>query len=86
MSKNRRHYLFRIIGPYLRHTLRLSKVEAKRIMIQWLQLCNQKSKVPNIQAKLAEALHGPAHWAPWKLETLRRKNRESGWRGEDIKH
>jgi hypothetical protein len=84
MSKNRWQYLFHIIGPYLRHTRRLPKAEAKRIMVQWLQLCDQKSQVPKPQSKLASALSGSPHWAPWKLETLKRKNNESGFEYQEL--
>jgi hypothetical protein len=84
VSKNRYTYLFHIIGPYLRHTLQLSKNEARQNMLKWLQLCNQKSKVTNVQGKLAGALSGPAKWAPWKLETLRRKNIEAGYEYQEL--
>jgi hypothetical protein len=53
-------------------------------MIEWLKLCNQKSKVSNIQGKLTGALSGPPKWAPWKLETLRRKNKEANFEFQEI--
>jgi hypothetical protein len=53
-------------------------------MVEWLQLCNQKSRVTNVQGKLTGALSGRPRWAPWKLETLRRKNIEANFEYQEI--
>jgi hypothetical protein len=84
ISKNRYICLFHIIGPYLRHTLELSKSDARAKMIEWLQSCNQRTRVTNMQGKLTGALSGLARFAPWKLETLRRKNIEANYEYQEI--
>jgi hypothetical protein len=84
ISKNRYQCLFHIIGPYLRNTLQLSDLEAKGRMVQWLNLCNQKSRVLKKETKLRGVLSGSRKFKPWKLETLERENEETDFEYQEI--
>jgi hypothetical protein len=84
ISKNRYFCLWRIIGPYLRHTLQLSKKDARARMMQWLELSNKKSTVKNVQTKLAGALSSSHNWAPISLKKLRKLNEEENFEYQEI--
>jgi hypothetical protein len=84
ISKNRYVCLLHIIGPYLRNTLQLSDLEAKGRMVQWLKLCNQKSRVPKVSVKLAGVLSSSPTFKPWKLDTLKRRNKEADYQYQEI--